>query len=776
MSAKPNRFHQVTTVNEPATNILTAGPLRDAISAELDALDFLGSVTCSHEELIAGSLEEVVIDYVVGSSGIADSGGIKLCFKYYSDWDFQSEDLLGKDYCTVEYKTGSLVGGASVEGAATLQHLKWRYDHKGGERPFQKAIVVDLVDGYLRPGDHIVFHLGDKRAGGPGSRVQTFVEHGFRFRVMVDPLGTQRYARGPELSLEVVAGPPSSLVVTSPRLARRGEPVAVGVHLEDIWGNPIEFYSSQVELEVSGSLHQSITLDFPESGWASASVSLQLDSPGETCLKASLLGPSYKLKSAPAYLEVVEGLDARAWFGDLHIHTNDTVGTNDNEYNFSYARDIARLDFMGYTANDFQITDARWEQVVQLADKFTQEGSFICFPGVEWCGTPGVGGDHNVVFIGSDTTLARCVEWHEEMGKDHPEPGAWPIGRLYQAYEDHPEDYLLIPHVGGRRAILDWHHPELERLIEVHSAWGPDPWFFEEAMRRGLRLGASGASDEHRGRPGGGHPGANIFGSRGGLCGVLSDKLDRGSIGTSLRSRHTWASTGGRLVALLFSGKTRQGDEIKASEPVEINYLLLGDTGWEEISAYDGAGLLWERALDAEVGYSPDTVRLRWGGAQVKDRYRWMDWTGTFSVSGSAIDSVEPWAFQHGEHRLWTNPSDGNIHFSGRTYGDSQGALVSLRNLRRSNFTIDAVIGPEYDLHWETSGLELIESGGVLRQEVGGVDLFISLERLAEKELPRRVEGTFVVEGKDGQACVYIRGRQRDGQEVWTSPIFIDFS
>ena len=26
-----------------------------------------------------------------------------------------------------------------------------------------------------------------------------------------------------------------------------------------------------------------------------------------------------------------------------------------------------------------------------------------------------------------------------------------------------------------RRAILDWHHPELERLIEVHSSWGSSP-------------------------------------------------------------------------------------------------------------------------------------------------------------------------------------------------------------------------------------------------------------------------------------------------------------
>jgi hypothetical protein len=33
--------------------------------------------------------------------------------------------------------------------------LKVRFDQKGHERPFQKAIIIDVVDGFLKPGDHI---------------------------------------------------------------------------------------------------------------------------------------------------------------------------------------------------------------------------------------------------------------------------------------------------------------------------------------------------------------------------------------------------------------------------------------------------------------------------------------------------------------------------------------------------------------------------------------------------------------------------------------------
>ncbi|MDA8392662.1 MAG: DUF3604 domain-containing protein [Actinomycetota bacterium] len=770
--------YRLTSLANPVTNLLDDPVVARRSMEELDAMPFLGTVSCSHTSLIAGSVEEILIDYTVGSSGIADSGGVKLCYKFYSDWQLQTDNALEADYCSVEYRTGSLSGGASSQGTSTLRNLRWRYDEKGGERPFQKAIVIDLVDGYLRPGDHLLVRLGDRRAGGPGTRAQTFVERAFCFRVMVDPLGTQRYGRGPDLLLDVVASPPARVVINTPRVVRSGANARVVAHVEDAWGNPIENLGGSITMSAKGAMERVWSMPVPQSGWACAEIDLEAPPSGETRFEAVFEesgAGSRPLLSSSAFIDSFDELGCdQAYFGDLHVHTNDTVGTNDNEYNFSYAREVSGIDFMGYTANDFQITDQKWSDVVDLASKFTDEGRFVCFPGVEWCGTPGVGGDHNVVFIGTDTTLARSVEWHEKMGSSQPQPQAWPIARLYQAYEDNPEDYLLIPHVGGRRAVLDWHHPALERLIEVHSAWGPDPWFFEDAMRRGLRLGASGASDEHRGRPGGGHPGANIFGSHGGLCGLVAPALERSAVGRALRSRHTWATTGARLVALVRSDGHIQGDEVFSDAPVEIAYNLFGDAGWEVVRAYDGAGVLWERRMDAEYGYSSGLVRLRWGGARVKDRYRWVSWSGSLAVSGSAIDWVEPWAFQHAEHRLRRSADARGIEWSARTYGDSQGAVIALRDLGGCRFALDVELddGGQSRVTWEVDGREL-ESTGHLRKELGGIGLYLSLERLSGEQLPRHVKGSFSVQADSGPACVYLRARQRDGHEVWTSPLFV---
>ncbi len=128
----------------------------------------------------------------MGESGIADGARFKIAFKFYTDWAlFQTSDAAAANYVSAEYSAGPLVPG---QGPATVQALKVSFDQKGHERPFQKALVIDIVDGYLNPGDRITVRLGDRRGGGPGTRVQTFEEKGFIFRAFVDPLGTSKFA------------------------------------------------------------------------------------------------------------------------------------------------------------------------------------------------------------------------------------------------------------------------------------------------------------------------------------------------------------------------------------------------------------------------------------------------------------------------------------------------------------------------------------------------------------------------------------------------------
>ncbi len=60
---------------------------------------------------------------------------------------------------------------------------------------------------------------------------------------------------------------------------------------------------------------------------------------------------------------------------------------------------------------------------------------------------------------------------------------------------------------------------------------------------------------------------------------------------------------------------------------------------------YDGDRICWERHLHSEAGLSERKLRLRIGGARIKDRYRGAYWTGNISVTGAALLDVEGFGF-----------------------------------------------------------------------------------------------------------------------------------
>ncbi|MGI9464134.1 MAG: hypothetical protein ACR2OM_09350 [Aestuariivirgaceae bacterium] len=766
------------------------------------AMPFLGKVTCTTDRLIAGEWTEIVLDYEVGASGIADGAWIKATFKFYSDWAlFQTTDPAGANYVSAEYQAGPCAEG---QVPATVQSLKVRFDQKGHERPFQKAVIVDTVDGYLKPGDHIIIRLGDRRGGGPGTRVQTFVEEGFRFRCYIDPLGTSRFCDIPgDIVIDIVPGAPAKLAIAGTRMLRPGEPANLGVRAEDAWGNTC--FDETAEIDVTASLDGKPVFDAKVTpnadGWCFAGLDgLPTDARGELAITATMRG---RPEVAPAtfYVTIDDNSPApRLFYGDLHVHSDNTVGINSTTYNLSYGRDIARLDYLGYTANDFQITKANWDDDVKLIDGLNVDGQFVCYPGTEWCGNSCAGGDHNVVFLHGRTpefpfdakgNIARSFEWNEDMQADTIMPGAWPLEELWATYIHDPEGHLIMPHVGGRRCIMDWYHPVMDRLVEIGSAWGHFPWLYQEVAARGFKLGVSMNGDEHRGRCGGGVPGTAVFGTKGGVTGLVCDKLDRKTVGEALRARRTWATTGERLVALAWCDKHLMGEEFDHKGEAEIEYRFLGDMGWDEIALFDHTGLIASRNLQDEAGYSDTRIRVRFGGARIRDRYRWADWRGRIDIRNGVIHNFEGLGLEHREETVW-RASPTEIGFRTDTYGDTDTVEIAMSHLPHATIKVSGEIHgyvkvgnpldgnpfvhcPTFEL--EVSGQELIRSGGV-RKELGGVEMFVSIERISNSPMPRDVSGSFKVSpenGPHGHRPVWLQGRQVDDAKAWTSAMYITF-
>lgn len=633
----------------------------------------------------------------------------------------------------------------------------------------------------------------------------------------------------PDLVWDIVPGPPHRLVAISPRLITPSVPFSVHIHPEDLWGNVNkDLIGLSVLLEIADDNHTdqpiiSQVVQVPEKGWANAVFTdLVLPEEGKHTVRATLQNelsglsspeiPEISSSTIPLTVATLPLGAPRPFFADLHVHSDDTVGTHGSLYNFSYGRDVAALDILGYTANDFNIIASRWDATLALIRDLNKPGSFVLYPGTEWCGNSAAGGDHNVIFLGD---LARCdpefpfdrhghvvrsFEWNEH-GPSELVPGAWPLDELYATYAHDPDGHLLIPHVGGRRCNLAWYHPGLERLLEVGSAWGHFEWLLRDSVRRGWKMGVSANSDEHRGRCGGGVPGSAVFGTRGGLTGVLASKLERGEVARALRARRTFATTGERLVGLVSTvdGLHVQGDEWETAhgKPLQLSYHFLGNKGFSSIEAWDATGLVWKRILwaEAEVENKAPLLRVSWGGARLYDRYREAVWIGTIELGGgdASVQSLETFGgFDDNPEDSVMQLSPTKLGFSSRTSGDTDGIHAHLQDGKPPlNLVVtgtlqgyvkigDSLAGnphkaqPTYDLRATLD--ELTRPGGKSTNIAGGAELFVRAEVIPDVTLPVEVKGTASFSAIQGdEKAIYFVGREWSGHKVITSPVFVTF-
>lgn len=681
------------------------------------------------------------------------------------------------------------------------------------------------MDGYLNPGDKILVRIGDRRWGSKGTRAQTYVEDNFLMRWYIDPVGTSRFAPiKPDIAIPILPGHVNKIKAISPRVVRPTETFPLHIHTEDAWGNTTadqQGLRARVAIQQAGSSKPvwDEIVDFPSEGWTVNTQELTLPDDGDYTLTYEAIDSDGATKASGSdYISASSSLCVpRPLFADLHVHSDDTVGTNSTTYNFSYGQQVSGLDVIGYTANDFNVTKERWDATLEIIKKVNAEGKFIVYPGTEWCGNSCAGGDHNVVFLDDPSNsvpefpydrhgnVARSFEWNEN-GLAELQPGAWPLDEVYATYARDVENVILIPHVGGRRANLAWHHPQLERLIEIGSAWGLFEWMLRDAAQRGWKLGVSANSDEHRGRCGGGVPGTAVFGTKGGLTGVLADSLDWKTIGRALRARRTFATSGERLVGLVSTKDGYlHGDEfsIKAGKPVKPRYGFYGSSGFSSIEAWDATGEIFRRDLQREAtqaaqGSSRTKLRVRWGGASLYDRYREAVWRGSILAQGAEIALITPFGgISDNPEEQITHISSSQVTFGAHTSGDFDGVDIYFAGDELpSSVSVTGSLGgyvktgnalagnphkpqPTFSLTGDAADLKRTGGTSIAIAIAGGAELFVSAELIAAVELPTRVGGVLelpAVAKRGDDHAVYFVGREYSGVKVITSPMFISFT
>ncbi len=693
----------------------------------------LGRVNCSlRGSVTAGSWQTCVLKYTAGFAGIDDTGSLKIVMRYATDSGVPQFDSPSEP----NYTTAIASNGA---------HLQLRYDVKDFRRPWGKTLQLKVLQGYLRKGDSIALTIGDTSGGSPGWRMQTFLEDTFELKTVVDRYATYVYEELPKSpTFRIVAGEAVRLVAVAPSHAALGKKIVVRWKLEDAWGNPV-------------GKPRRIT----HAGFDSAGVHRIVVTDDETGLSA---------ETNP--IRVGDDVSPRFW-ADLHGQSEETIGTNSIESYFRFARDYAFVDACGHQGNDFQITDGFWQTINDTTARFNKPGKFVTFPGWEWSGNTGLGGDRNVFFKNEGGVIHRSSRAlvDETQSADECSPSVEDLfARLETVQRD--RDVMLIPHVGGRYADLQRHSAKLEPVVEVHSAWGTFEWMLEDAFSRGYRVGIVANSDGHKGRPGASYPGASTFGSYGGLTAILSDSLDRDSVWSAYHQRRVYATTGARILLDVATEKGHgMGDVVPhtAGQPMDLSISIAGTAPIERVEVRNGMQVLKTLRTYSTADLT-NRVKLLWQGAEVRGRGRQVNWDGSLTLNRARIESFETINFWNQEKRC-EQAGPRALSWKSLTTGGVAGVILEL----------DRAVG---EMHVETKQRSFkvsLDKLGVAGRayKAGGIEKRISAYRLPVSNGATKFQAEVHINAdqlRAGDNPLYVCVVQEDGHMAWSSPIYVELT
>ncbi len=700
--------------------------------------------------VVAGSYGTWTLAYTAGEWGIDDGGTLMIAWRFPTDWGRpQFDDPTADDYMTV-----------TTDSNASLVP---RFDMKAYVRPWRKAVIIDVFDDGILPGEQIVVTYGDTIGGSRGARAQTFCEYTFEFRVLVNPIATGLFTRLPDSpEIEIVPGPAAAIKAIAPTGCQPGDDVEIAVKFEDECGNPTPHYDGGIEI------------DAPEGLGLPASVTFEPDETGLMKLPATVpdsgiyrvgVSAAGDMEALSNPIECQDDYALNRYWGDLHGQSEETVGTNTVEDYYRFGRDQARLDCCSHQGNDFQITEQYWDEFNRQAEAFNKPGEFVTLPGYEWSGNSAGGGDHNVWYRHSDPPIYRSS--HALIpDKADLDTDRFPIEELYKQLRH--EDAVVGAHVGGRRATLERHDDDVMRIVELYCAWGQFEWMLTESLELGHVVGVVANSDGHKGRPGASYPGESYFGCYGGLTCLYASELTRDGIFEALRDRRCYGTSGERIIVRfsgsgLFMGQMgppadtsslRFHATIHGTAPIEAADLFKKST---VVASYDGFGDL----------QPSNRLRVKWSGARILGRDRATHWDGGLALRGNRILDAEPWAFDSLFEQIFLE-DDATVRWRSITTGDADGVILTLQENDEGSLHFDA--GPaEFELPLdELDGLEPFV------YEAGGIDQKVTVRRLPATPPPLDVDLQLHPVIADTRSGAYwLRVRQIDGATAWTSPVYI---
>lgn len=495
------------------------------------------------------------------------------------------------------------------------------------------------------------------------------------------------------------------------------------------------------------------------------------------------------------------------YWGDLHNHCNLTYGHGDMKDAFEAARE--QLDFVSLTPHamwpDINLlnkeprlewvigyhTDAfrrlrkeGYPKYLEMSKEYNQDGKLITFIGYEAHSM--VHGDHVALHKELDAPLVGCSSienWKEKFrGKDvfiTPHHMGYQTG--YRGYNwDCFTEGEQTPFVEmySRHGLAESDQGDYPYLHDM----GPRQW--EGTVQYGLSLGKKfgliGSTDQHSGYPG-------SYGD--GRVAVFAKSLGRDQIWDALKNRHCSCATGDNILADFRINDANIGDVLRSNQRrIYLNVEAQSCIDYVDVIKN---GKLLSRINGPHTPQEPKDDIIR---CKVKLQFGWnreekyISWDGAIKLSKGRILKLTP-CFRGA---AFTSPQEGetvfHTHVNRVLSVGNNTAELQMYSSKNPNTTTDSTQAVILDLE--------VPKDAVITADFNGKSFSHSIAELLEgsrshfmrgwlseailfnRAMPESswtVEDYLLDENPEQDTdYYYLRVRQRDGQWLFTSPIWVE--
>lgn len=353
----------------------------------------------------------------LGTGGLApgDSFGM-LCGSNIDRWQFQfashiwgcytpwqTHDPAAPNFLTATCNRKNVKLDVRIGRSGDLKSFQNQPDHFVHALAKRFRYVLEIMGNKkLRQGDTISVAWGDTICGSPGVQAPalalSYYFFPFKFSLLPEydrdlPVRQGNFDALP--CIRVTGKTATRLHCAVKPLAGKNKALRIHCAAADEYGNLDENFTGTVYIKTSDktaatparikftSRHQGRRsvdgIRFKQTGWQS----IVLDD-------GNIKSPPHPVLVSPVQPK------EQLYFGEMHGHTLDCDGTFRSEEHYSYARNVAGLDFCSLGAHaEYFGTEYAWKAYLRAATKAHAPGKFITFYGYEWAGE----GNTNAYFL-----------------------------------------------------------------------------------------------------------------------------------------------------------------------------------------------------------------------------------------------------------------------------------------------------------------------------------------------------------------------------------------